>query len=454
MMVAAQVCSVPERWREKALAMDEICTELETACQDTTLENALRAVCNRHAGRVIHDGESVRTLPLSEASLKRHFRKWRAAERNMMVFVPSYKAGKVKVPGQLVAELTKRCTTEGRSSDRCDNMTAAAKSITRDWFNGKSIPGLGTWQDWWTKNYPGLALPQAAPKFPFAIRTMLHWAPKKSIRVYGSKGEAAAKKFMPHVNRTRKDLRPGEVLIFDDVRVDIICVDEETMRPTECKCYIAIDAGTNFIPAFTFRPGNALVSYDVDHLVVRSLQSIGLGKNYQTHLIFERGTLTMSKDAGQLLEKVTEGRIKAHWTSMVGSRRYVGAPVDMASGNWMGKAVIESFMRRFHLSLMELPGQRGNNYSNQPANLGWIGQNTRPTKGLAGEAAKLADIEMAALERGVRVRLDFGLMTSSQLSMAIRQAIHAHNTNRDHNYEGFGKILRREVAPGVYEDLS
>ena len=122
MIASTQLCCIPERWRERALALDEVCTDLERCLDGHTLEQALRIVCNRHAGRVLRDGGKVCSLPLSEVSLKRHFYGWRKSGKNPLAFVPKYKPGKVKIPGALITDLTRRCTTEGRASDRIENV--------------------------------------------------------------------------------------------------------------------------------------------------------------------------------------------------------------------------------------------------------------------------------------------------------------------------------------------
>jgi hypothetical protein len=446
-----QLSALPTRWRERAISLHQICKKLHEFCSSMKLSAAIRKLLASESQIMIHFENKTEVLELTERSLRRFYEDW---EQNPspLAFAPKYQSTQRKIPSELVTEFIRRSTGVGRSSDRCDNLRQAMVTLRQDWFDEKPIPGIGTWKEWWMSQHPGLQFPRQIPDFPVSERTLYRYQPSRAMRAWGSNGEAAARKILPSITRTRKDLRLGEVYLFDDVRLDLICRDDETMRPTEVRCYIAIDVATNFIPAFTVRAGNSVVKYDADQLVVRALQKVGIGIDYTTHLVFERGTMTMSEPAARTLEEASEGRIKVHKTRMNGGRTYIGTPIDAPSGHWMGKAVIESFMRRLHLALLDLPGQRGNHYRNQPASLGYVGHNQNPKSGtLIDQAKKLTEIE---LHFDHRIKLDCGLMGSTLVGLAMRKAIELHNNNSDHDYEGFGTVLQKEIAPGVWEDIS
>jgi hypothetical protein len=310
---------------------------------------------------------------------------------------------------------------------------------------------MGNWQSWWIATYPQIPMPDVAPEFPISERTLYRYVSRGAHRVWGNQGVAAARKSLPWVSRDYSRLRPGELFVFDDCRLDILAMDDKTRRPTELNCYLAIEAGTRLIPCHVMRAANAMKKTDVDYLVIRSLKTIGIGADYTTHLYFERGTLTMSQEAAKVLETVSEGRIKAHFTSMNSARTHAGAFRDDPVGHWMGKSVIESFVRKLHLALMSAPGQRGSNYARQPASLGWVGQGQRPVSGsLAAEAERLSEIQMAF---GSRLKLNFGILWASEVNAVVREAINLHNNSRDHEYQGFKKISQEETAPGVWKDI-
>jgi len=445
---AEHIARAPAWQREKALALHGICGAISNAIDSGMAQRAaVQNACTDHAGQLLSDGKGGhKTLKLSASTMTRHFTNWKKAGESMSVFLPDYKPGKVKVPRELIMEFQRLCTLPGVS-----NMSVAIDTLKKQWQNGEDVPGLGRWPDWWPLNRKGFALPADAPDFPVSSRALYRYRPSRAAIVTGTKGIAAARKELPWLTRDTSKLRPGECYMFDDVRLDILAIDDITKRPTELNAYIAYEVGCRVIPSFILRPANAMLKPDVDGLVVRTLKAFGIGKTYTTHLVFERGTLTMSPVGKEFLEKVTEGRIQVHYSSMNTGKRYVGAHRDAGVGHWMGKAVIESLMRKIHLELMSLPGQRGNDYTNQPANLGWNGQGNKPTPGtLAREASDLAEIVMWS---DSRFRLDLGLMWASQVNAMLRKAVARHNSSRGHDYQGFGKVTEKESAPGVWRDV-
>ncbi|MBI3985401.1 MAG: hypothetical protein HY343_00645 [Lentisphaerae bacterium] len=434
--------------RKKALALESICREMALAMEGgATVRAAAQEACTRNAGLVLEAGNgAAKELPLSEDGLVRHYYRWLNGGRSISALVPKKNSRASKLDGELLVELRRRCTLPGMA-----NASVAIKTLVQDWKRGDFIPGLGTWRNWWLAHRKDFPLPAAAPDFPVSKRTLYNYLPSPAAKEWGTKGLSAARPLLPFISRDYGSLRPSELFIFDDVRLDVLAIDDLTRKPTEMVCYISIEGGCRLIPAFIMRPANAMLKTDVDLLVVRTLKMCGIGRGYQTHLYFERGTLTMSDVAAEVLEKVSEGRIKVHFTSMNSGRSFVGAHRDEGKGHWMGKAVLESFMRSLHLSLMFLPGQRGNNYSNQPESLGWVGQGQLPKPGtMAREAETLSDIQLAFSDR---IKLNFGLCWVSEVRTALRSALKLHNTSREHQYQGFSSITETETAPGVWKDV-
>ena len=436
-----------KQWQQaRMLRLHEICLEVDEAnMRGEPLSKAIRTAVQKHEFDLLQDGEQFRPLRLSEPGLKTKFHQWKSGGKSMLVFVPKFRGGRPKIPRDLIQEYQRRQTLPGVS-----NAHAAWADITSDWSAGKDVPGLGTWTRWYADTYPGAPLPKFPPDFPYSYQSMQRYKPPMAQKEWGNKGLAAARKHLPFITRSSKNLRPSELFVFDDVRLDLIAVDEATKQPTEHQVYIAMEWGTRYIPAYVMRPGNAMLQADVDELVLMTLQSCGIGKDYPTHLLFERGTLTMSPGAAKTLERVSDGRIKIHFSSMNRSRPYAGAPMESGKGHFMAKSVIESFMRQLHSRLMLLPGQRGNKYANAPDTLGWSGQGASAKRGtLVDEANKLLDIQLAF---DSRIRLNLGLLWSSELNKILRDAINAHNNHRDHTYEGFGQVTQIESAPDVWEE--
>lgn len=426
-----------------------------------------------HKGKVINfyrPGTSAKQLT-------NKFRHWKKSGRTPESLVPDYKGGTPKCPPELTKEIQRRLTltTGGRDKHGTSPISVARESIKRDWSQGKTIPGLGTWQEWWMDNHPGTDLPPKAPDFPLCDKTLDRQAPNKILRATGNIGAAAGKKHAPYITLDYSHLRKSELFTLDDVRLDILCIDERTGRAVEVVCYILMECSSRSIPAWICKPRQAIKAADVDELLAYGLQcpGYGIGRGYQTHIIFERGTVACSEAAQAVLEGATDHRIKVRRTGLTGGIRWAGSAADQAVGNSLGKAVIESFNRRLHHALLHLPGQRGNNRDNQPQNLGLI--STKQTSGtgkngkiqqrkkesnrdqsLVREAEKLARIQILANAEAKsprqRVRLHLPMLYFFQIQAAVKAAISAHNQEPGHAYQGFGTFYEAETSPGVWQE--
>jgi hypothetical protein len=210
---------------------------------------------------------------------------------------------------------------------------------------------------------------------------------------------------------------------------------------------------SRYLVAYVLKPKNAISQDDVDELLAYGMQApgFGIGVGYTTHIKFERGTIACSEAAQTTLEAASNGRIKIHRTSMDGSIRWAGSPRDKSSGHAVGKAVIESFFRRLHLALMQLKGQRGNKWANQPQNLGYEGAGKLTPGSLAAEAEKLARLQMIA---GKRISLRLPMLHLRDVDAAVKEALRMHNTEPGHDYSGHGTFEQAEVAPGVWQETT
>jgi hypothetical protein len=144
---------------------------------------------------------------------------------------------------------------------------------------------------------------------------------------------------------------------------------------------------------------------------------------------------------------------------MDGGVSWIGSAADKASGHSAGKAAIESFNRNLHRYLLHLPGQRGNNYANMPANLGagdpGLVDASKSERGtLVHEAERLAQFKITAALLGHSADLKLPLLTISQLQQEVRIVMQQHNDRRGHNFQGFHHIHEAEVAPGVWQAVS
>lgn len=400
------------------------------------------------------DGKPLR---LSVPTLRRAWQRWTAGGRTPESLLLEYKSGALQTPRELIAEYQRRATQPG-----CKENSVAINSLRNDWLSGKPLPGVGTWKDWWRKSpkTKHLPMPDAPPEFFDVVAsqsTFYRHAPGIAIKAAGTMGRGEARKHLPYVKLNYTQLRRGELYTLDDVRLDVVCIDDATGRVTTVICYIMMEVGSRYIPAYLVKPAESIKAEDVDELVAYTLQTCGVGDGYTTHILFERGTVACSENAQLVLEGASEGELKIHRTGMVGGVQWIGAPAEKKRGNSSAKGCIEAFNRQLHLLLKDLPGQRGNHYDTQPSVLGYTGQRNKDGShathkgGLVHEAERLAQFDIST---GRRLRLQLPFLYFSEIERAMRAAIKRHNAEPGHNYSGHAKRRHVETAPGVWEPLS
>lgn len=411
--------------------------------------NTVAKYAARHNGEefTAPNGEKG-TLRLSCKNLYRIFNEWEANPQAWSL-VRKWSGGRTSIPSELVAEIRRRATQSG-----IPTASVAINSILKDWASGVSIPGVGTWREWWHANHASKPAPDRAPKFPWHPNTLYRYLPKKesALRAAGNLGISAALDYLVSVERDSSLLKPGEVYVLDDVRLDIVCHDVLTGKLTEARAYIMMDWGTRRIVAYTMRAGNALIEADVRALIARGLSSGGIRPVGEiTHIFLERGTVALGEAAENLLTMLSDGRVKIHRTGMIGGERWKGAGADKPVGNFRGKAVIEVFMRKLHIMLGGLQGQRGNRYENQPRNLDFDGQKRNRRNGTLGEYSEA----LAMLEKDSkgRLRLELPYLWETELEEQLAAAIKEYNAARGHNMQGFGTVTVAVTPEGQFIEL-
>jgi hypothetical protein len=452
-------------WQRERIALIDGEFRLLAAAVDherAPLVDGLAAIESRLHGRELDGGR--RTLRATVKTLTRLWYRWIAAGRKALSLAPAQSAESTRsLPDLLVNEIQRLASngTGGRDKDQ-KGMEAAGiyKRFVKTWKAGGTLPGIGTWHDWWLDTRPGMAFPPVVPDFPWCARTIARAMPPKAIAKMGNLGTAAALKHLPSLDRDYSKLRKCELYTLDDVRLDFVCLDETTGRVCEMLAYLLMEVASRSIVSYLVKPVDAIRAEDVDELLARGLQTDGYGiaDGYVTHILFERGTVACSEAAQKVLEAFSDGALKIHRTSMDGGVRWIGAAADRASGHAAGKAVIESFNRNLHRRLEHLPGQRGNNRTNQPANLG-VGDavvknpsaSERDT--VRAGAERLAQFKLTAMAAGAEATLKLPLLTVSQGASAVASAVREHNTTRGHTMQGFHTIMEAEISADVWRQV-
>jgi hypothetical protein len=263
---------------------------------------------------------------------------------------------KKEVPPEFLIAMKSEAGTSGSNS-------AALRKFQLDWFAGREVPGFGK---------PD-ALQTQLP-LPVSERWLFERMPGKAAKVQASRGVFAAKTAgllaAPALNTDALRLR--EIILFDDKRLDIKALDDDTGEQVDVTLYIAMDASTREILGYLMRGGHVRET-DVDGLVAFTLSRAGFAlpqsAGYATTLKFERGTVACSETRERMIKNLCPG-INISRTTMIGGANGGGQWSQVATGNFFGKAKLESFMAVLDRYTRHLAGQRGNNYANQPAMLG------------------------------------------------------------------------------------
>lgn len=448
--------------QDRAARLHTSFVEMEAAVslEGAPLVASLQNLAARLDGTPLRGG---RTLRASFQTLRTLYYKWRDGGRKVTALISAYKspAHTIRLPDELAAEIQKLATTKTGARDKNGNAIEAPairKALQKRWWAGEALPGLGTWQQWWANVHPALPLPANPPEFPWSDKTILRRMGPKALRRMGNIGHAAALKHMPSMKRDYSKLRKCELYTLDDVRLDLVAICELTGKPVDVVLYVLMEVASRFIVSFVLKPKNAIRQEDVDEMLAHGLQAegFGIGVGYPTHIWFERGTIACSEAAAEMLSAGSDDGIIIHRTSMDGGVSWIGSAADKASGHSAGKAAIESFNRNLHRYLLHLPGQRGNNYANMPANLGAGDPNlkdaSKSERGtLVHEAELLAQFKITAALLGHSADLKLPLLTISQLQQEVRVVMEQHNDRRGHDFQGFHHIIEAEVAPGVWQ---
>jgi hypothetical protein len=371
---------------------------------------------------------------------------------------------KLGIPTVLIEEFKSRCIASGAA-----HISSAYDSLVVDWMTGNEVPGL--------------PIRSNGAAFPWSYKQMRPFAPSTPARVRGARGEAAfLRECAPWTHRSVETLRPLEMLVLDDTRIDLIATDDlNAGRLIELKAYILMDVRTRRILGFTIKDG-PIEKEDVFSLIARGLRGFGLPVGYPMRILFERGTVACAPAAQTLLESIWPGRIEIHRTGMDGKRAQVGAFWESQSGHWMGKAWIESFMRTLSFMLEQLPGQRGRNFTLQPATLGLKGRDhttnmLRYDKGRSGVSTEMHEAALTGfasnalewIENGTigdpRARLKArALLPKAWVIRKIADNVAFYNARHDHRRTGYAVreslgekgelVTTTESADELWERLS
>lgn len=316
----------------------------------------------------------------------------------------------------------------------------AIRLLYRHWRAGDSVPGYGTWQEWFMDNHPHHPLPdECPPDMPrgWSRQNLRRYIPEEAELALAREGVSAARNLLPDVITTREGLRPLECIMFDDVRTDFKILVPGYASPVEINLLVALDVATGMVLRFGLRPGiirddgtrDKLKLNDMKHLIAGILTEYGVPKNYVMHFICENATAAIKDGTAMALSELSCHRIEVSRTMMIRGTAIWGGYMDKSLGNPKGKAPLESLFNLFHNEAAFLPGQTGRRYDEGPLELAGREQET---KSLTRTGRFLTPFD--------RARLKMPFLKRDEARVVIA-ALWRQITNRtDHCMEGFQPI--------------
>jgi hypothetical protein len=315
---------------------------------------------------------------LAGSSLLRKYYAFVESGGNWRVLVPAYKTPAAQ-PKQFQEFLKGLIEQNPRS-------IATAIGTLRDelWPSGASIPGYGTWQEWFAARYPQQVVPA---KFPglwpegWTTQNLRRYGPSKAERKLFTQGLGAAHSLMPTITRDTSKLRPLELIAIDDFRLDVRCVfpgdPERGLKPqiAEVAGLLALDVATRRdlahllgplleveekLPDGTVRKVTKNIrAVDVQVLLYKLFKQHGLPE-YTVTILCENATASIGAELELMLATVFDGRIRVQRTSLIEHKTLANGYLEHGGTPWE-KGWIESLFNGLWNRFATLPGYKGSN---------------------------------------------------------------------------------------------
>jgi hypothetical protein len=311
---------------------------------------------------------------MSPANLRRKYAEWLKSRdwRCLIDKALEYKPAQ-QMPQAFIDHVQEQADKHSRS------IQMALKKIRASWVAGESLPGYGTWREWWLRQHPGKKPPRVCPGFP------LGWSPEnlrrkldtsKFRRAVQTQGRAAAARFRPLVLTTRKGLYVGSHYMWDDVWHDHFVnslAEKKAGRPLELFSH-------DYFSARKVRWGIRVRTENDDGslngLTARMMRMIVAATYYLdgysergTENVAEHGTAAFDEHMERVLYDASGGLITVNRSGMQGNAGHLGQYNGRRTGNPRFKASLESSNNVVHNLLSDLPGQTGPTRERRPEQL-------------------------------------------------------------------------------------
>lgn len=301
-------------------------------------------------------------------SLIRKFYAWMNAGCDWHVLIDKAReqSGSIELPEEFVEHWKGLCE---RNQRKC---RPAYVKLCHAWRTGESIPGYGTWREWFRKEYD--AMPPdvcSAPIIPkgWSYRNLMRFRPSKVELKAARIGRSAARSLAPLVFTTRVGSAVGKFIVFDDLehdnKVNFLGVNRAAMTPLELAA-MDLFSGSKF--AYGVKPmmendegvKQKIKGREMRFLLASVLTQTGYRQDGTT-LLVEYATAAIQTEVEKFLYDCTGGAITVQRGGIEKAAAFAGMYGSRGKGNFRLKAALESSHNLAHNLLADLPGQKGAN---------------------------------------------------------------------------------------------
>jgi hypothetical protein len=323
---------------------------------------------------------------------------------------------------------------------------AAHRAFLQKWKAGECLPGIGTWQQWYVKCFPGRVMPPSCPWSVSFEPPSLSYRNVKRLKLGRTAealtrfGVAEARHTLPGVMTDLSLLKPLEFLMVDDFRADFQIYDWNTNQLCELWGLAILDVATRKVLCFrliakTERTDGTKVGVsrrDMMHLIADYLTIYGYPKDYAQTWIVENASAAITDAMEETLRLISGGSIQVKRSSMFHGKALLAGFSDEGRGNPHGKGPIEAMWRLTWNDICNTAGYIGADYSLKPA------ESASRFKHVAGliKAGQSLGMERAELEEFTQ-----GIIPSFEDAMALLAAVwQRHGDREDHKLRGFDSV--------------
>ena len=376
--------------------------------------------------------------------------------------------GPDKLPAEFLAWARPRMLRNKR-------VTSTAIQEIRDLFAaGESIPGYGTWREWYAVAFPELDMPERFPGvYPkgWSKSNLYTKQPTRAQRKAARLGYAAMQRYILHVVRDTSSLRALELITIDDFELDFLvrAFNPVRRRWEICRCagLLAIDVATRrklavaLVPRFKLTKkereqaeasvaahaeiedetpqeqgaGKAtrisITRRDVQSLLHVVFSTFGRPRDYGCTVLCENASAAITGDYELMLESLIQVQVAR--TGLITEKTLRNGFVQGGGKPWE-KGWIESLFNLVWNQAGALPGQKGSSYEKKPADA---------EAAVAYAMKLLAQVPAAEVER---YRLPF--LTIDQALEGLNAIFERIERRTDHKMIGFEQKFSYRLPDG------